>query len=1150
MSAGQPTSLTTGSSAARVHGEQSVKGENPWSQYFGPTNVPMQTNAYERYSEQNYDLPEAYRGKNVYLRDTLNDLITGEGRTAYYTSNLLPWEQTDQISFAWNEFHFNEQLAGRVPHEGVSRLVTSSKRSRQDKSVRRGLAMVLEHGFMGTPDGMEMYRRNMIGIAQSVQETANHDVMSAILSTEVYDRRWEAQHGVVKTGHERVMEDEVYRYGAVQKQTNGLDLLVEDVKKKMGRYGVAADTLIVPPKLSVYMNMVRPEKTEYYLGGQLATQNLKKGGSLASFRNLGVFETRSFDVYNGEPPIDLTLRPRQVGEYYVLKADEKKIEIYDEQRDDWFAFTRAQLLGELGQMMSAQGAAEAATPALGTILPPFDDVSSRFPGGGGGSGQQQHLLSRIQDVSPLTRIAADAEQRNRQTVAPAPAHCRRRSAAVLQELVKHGWTTRPDAQGGNFCEHGFASHSLVSGRGEGFAIENVPIEYSAINIVDDAVNHSQPRILADVCVASAKKRGAVSYFVNRSPFGQFARRQVTAFARRFSGNLTRSCGDPAQLQQDLAGLFTLSSQTTEFQECFAGAGGGDARIEATADGWTGHCGLHMSYSGLQLIARHGTPRQVEAATRWVTAIDAAAGSVCALQSPAVTAFIASALPPNYFCAAGGGAGSSCCVDDAHKAWLFSVMSNTRFGHSLLPVASSGTVSAPHKSLRGDTIVCPAYALNAFGASPKGIVGGLALVNASIGLSGVTSPSQLPEVNAARWQLGTPLPGSPILDMTGLRSGAKRKLEATAQSSRQQQRRGGAVVSLDHARVHWGVSELTTSTPTAVVRSGAGAVGLVAAMYKSSGFVGPRKGDTGDEDAFRNYDEERDGPEGYPGEFDPRKAKAAGGKAATIKAAEEAFREQVKAGYRDPRSHPVDIILMRPFIEHQMHSVVMMKAGADTGKTYYGHNNVTVGDDAIRKMHYVNLTFYSKAVVKESKNISVIEDVYMAGYNGGNNADFFSSADSGSNDKTVKTHNYSSPAGRKGPSLLVGLNTPGVLEIPNPMNITGSFTAAFGDSDKKKGKHYSGCAVASVYYGLEELQKYDENQTQSAASGMFFKSQRPMNTTCFRGASYVTTDDDRRVYRPNTGHLGPTYPGVKAVRSGQNKYMLSEHQLAQESTHLK
>jgi hypothetical protein len=242
--------------------------------------------------------------------------------------------------------------------------------------------------------------------------------------------------------------------------------------------------------------------------------------------------------------------------------------------------------------------------------------------------------------------------------------------------------------------------------------------------------------------------------------------------------------------------------------------------------------------------------------------------------------------------------------------------------------------------------------------------------------------------------------------------------------------------------------------------------------------------------------------------------------------------------------------MRPFIEHQMHSVVMMKAGADTGKTYYGHNNVTVGDDAIRKMHYVNLTFYSKAVVKESKNISVIEDVYMAGYNGGNNADFFSSADSGSNDKTVKTHNYSSPAGRKGPSLLVGLNTPGGLEIPNPMNITGSFTAAFGDSDKKKGKHYSGCAVASVYYGLEELQKYDENQTQSAASGMFFKSQRPMNTTCFRGASYVTTDDDRRVYRPNTGHLGPTYPGVKAVRSGQNKYMLSEHQLAQESTHLK
>ena len=170
---------------------------------------------------------------------------------------------------------------------------------------------------------------------------------------------------------------------------------------------------------------------------------------------------------------------------------------------------------------------------------------------------------------------------------------------------------------------------------------------------------------------------------------------------------------------------------------------------------------------------------------------------------------------------------------------------------------------------------------------------------------------------------------------------------------------------------------------------------------------------------------------------------------------------------------------------------------------------------------------------------------MAGYNGGNNTDFFSEhSNAKERERTVATHNYSSPAGRKGPSLLLSVTTAG-KEIPNPMNITGSFTAAYGDSEKKQGKHYTGSAVASVYYGLGDLLKYDEDQTQSAASERFFKTQRPMNTTCFRGASYVTTGA-KRVYRPNTGHLGPTYPGVKAVRSGQNKYMLSEHQLAQES----
>ena len=44
---------------------------------------------------------------------------------------------------------------------------------------------------MNTAEGREQYRRNLIGIKQCVQETNNHDVVSALINARNYDREWE-----------------------------------------------------------------------------------------------------------------------------------------------------------------------------------------------------------------------------------------------------------------------------------------------------------------------------------------------------------------------------------------------------------------------------------------------------------------------------------------------------------------------------------------------------------------------------------------------------------------------------------------------------------------------------------------------------------------------------------------------------------------------------------------------------------------------------------------------------------------------------------------------------------------------------------------------------------------------------------------------
>ncbi len=136
--------------------------------YLGPPVGEITPIPYDKTPYTNYDLPEYYKGKNLFLRDTIDGFIMDDSNR-WYTTLALPWAQTDQMHVQWNEWHFNTVLAGRVPHEGISRLITSSKKMFRDHVVRRGLAFVMEADFFGTPEGDQHYQRNILGIAQSVQ---------------------------------------------------------------------------------------------------------------------------------------------------------------------------------------------------------------------------------------------------------------------------------------------------------------------------------------------------------------------------------------------------------------------------------------------------------------------------------------------------------------------------------------------------------------------------------------------------------------------------------------------------------------------------------------------------------------------------------------------------------------------------------------------------------------------------------------------------------------------------------------------------------------------------------------------------------------------------------------------------------------------
>jgi len=293
--------------------------------------------AEDKFAHETFNLPKAYEGKNKHLESVLDYLITEED--AWYTSDILPWVLTDDLSVKWDIFRFNKTLMDLEPHQGVPRYVTAERESRSDRLVRRGLAFIIEHGFYKTDQGRQHYLMNLRQIVDSVNETAYHGVIHALLASKNHYKEWERQHGTMVVRPGQLLDRQRRRWAVVQKQERGFYLLDAELKDQMKYEGVKPNAWILPSKFSIYVTMVPSAEVEYNRKGPGAVANLEKGpDNLVTFRGSKVFETRPFDIdFIGEPR-DLLVRERQIGEYFVFPAGPGRVDgddqaVTDEQRD-------------------------------------------------------------------------------------------------------------------------------------------------------------------------------------------------------------------------------------------------------------------------------------------------------------------------------------------------------------------------------------------------------------------------------------------------------------------------------------------------------------------------------------------------------------------------------------------------------------------------------------------------------------------------------------------------------------------------------------------------------------------------------------------------------------------------------------------------
>lgn len=306
--------LTTGST---------TNSDNPFEPFFGPVSVQDNQNvrAEDVYSHETYNLPKAYEGKNLHLGDIMDFLIT---RTDdWYTSRVLPWRMTDQLSVTWNIFRFNKTMADLEPHQGVPRYVTAETEARSDRLVRRGLAFIIEHGFFSTAQGRKHYMMNLEQITSAVHETCFFGVLHSLLAGKNHYKEWQRQFGRRVSRIGDLLSLDRHRWAICQKTERGLYLLDAEMKDAMKYTNVYPDTWIFPSKMSIYVSMVPSTEVSYEEVGRstaVADNNSisKAPKKLLTFRGCTVHETRPFDMdFSGEPS-ELLRREKMIGSYATL----------------------------------------------------------------------------------------------------------------------------------------------------------------------------------------------------------------------------------------------------------------------------------------------------------------------------------------------------------------------------------------------------------------------------------------------------------------------------------------------------------------------------------------------------------------------------------------------------------------------------------------------------------------------------------------------------------------------------------------------------------------------------------------------------------------------------------------------------------------
>jgi hypothetical protein len=240
---------------------------------------------------------------------------------------------------------------------------------------------------------------------------------------------------------------------------------------------------------------------------------------------------------------------------------------------------------------------------------------------------------------------------------------------------------------------------------------------------------------------------------------------------------------------------------------------------------------------------------------------------------------------------------------------------------------------------------------------------------------------------------------------------------------------------------------------------------------------------------------------------------------------------------------VDIVMIRPNIEHNMLGVVMGRGGTeDLGATFWGQTELSVYDDGMHGKWGMSYKYHERAMVLNERNLMRTWDVAFNGYNGGYDDTF---CDWKNDEHSFRNATNELDKAYDGPSIMCMVMPRGGASIPNPILLSHPEQRVQEcpiDPENINSIYDERMQIFKQPGWKERYREYASNPnfpdfstlhaTRKTAGANSNDSVTEATSVAFQGTISICDETGNWEHTRGAGHLGESYVGVASVREGK------------------